>query len=54
MKNKESDENNDIRGLLARTDRGVFFKKSSRDPAQVLAESSYYKVNLERSEESGA
>ena len=40
----------DVRSLLRRKDRGVFFQKEDHEPAQVIADSAFYKLNLQMSE----
>ena len=36
----------DMQSLLRRKDRGVFHMKEPHDPAQVISESAFYKLNL--------
>lgn len=57
MKNKDKsvisaqdDQALDVRSLLRRKDRGVFHMKEANDPAQVISESAFYKLNLRQNE----
>ena len=41
----------DVRSLLQRKDRGVFHLKEPSDPAQVISESAFYRMNLQKDEQ---